>query len=98
MENLQNVLSVAFELIVTVTVAALVWTTVMAGLYQLVRERIRQVHVVAQLSAQERYIQRIDTGPAGCTPISLQQGADPCLLEEITRCVRPDYARRHSAA
>jgi hypothetical protein len=63
MENLQNVLPVAFELIVTVTVAALVWTTVMAGLYQLVRERIRQVHVVAQRSVQERYVQRTEPGP-----------------------------------
>jgi hypothetical protein len=62
-ENLQDVLSVAFELIVTVSVAALVWITVMAGLYQLVRERIRQVHVVAQRPARERYVQRIDTGP-----------------------------------
>jgi len=63
MENLQNLVSVAVELIVTVTVAALVWTTVMAGLYQLVRERIRQVHVVVQRSVQDGYVQRIDTGP-----------------------------------
>lgn len=63
MENLQNLVSVALELIVTVSVAALVWITVMAGLYQLVRERIRQFHVVAQKPVRERYIQRIDTGP-----------------------------------
>ena len=68
MENLQNVLSVSFELIVTVFVSVLVWTTVMAGLYQLVRERIRQVYVVSQRPAHERYVQRTDTGPQVAHP------------------------------
>lgn len=63
MEDLQSTMSVALELIVTISVAVLVWTTVMAGLYQLVREQIRQFHLVAQKPAQERHIQRIDTGP-----------------------------------
>jgi|GEM_PF-1678352 len=68
MENLQNVLSVASELIVTVFVSALVLTTVIAGLYQLVREGIRQVYVVSQGPAQERYVQRTDTGPQVAHP------------------------------
>ena len=63
MENLQHVLSVAFELIVTVFVATLVWTTVVAGLYQLIREGVRQVYVASQRPAQERYVQRAETGP-----------------------------------
>lgn len=63
MENFQSAMSVAVELIVTVSVAALVWITLMAGLYQLVRERIRQLHVSTRKPTQERYIGRIDTGP-----------------------------------
>jgi hypothetical protein len=62
-ENLPNFLSVTLELIVTIAVVAVVWITVVAGLYQLVRERIRQVHVSTQRPARERYVQRIDTGP-----------------------------------
>ena len=69
MENLQNVLSVAFELIVTVSVAALVWTTVMAGLYQLIRDGIhRAVYVASEIPAQERYVQRAETGPQVAHP------------------------------
>ena len=68
MENLQNVLSVASELIVTVFVAAVVWTTVMAGLYQLIRDGIRHVYVASQRSAQERYVQRTDTAPQVAHP------------------------------
>ena len=62
MESLQNELSAAFELIVTVIVAAVVWCTVVAGLYQFLREWIHQIYLVAQRLAQKRYIQRIDTG------------------------------------
>jgi hypothetical protein len=61
MENLQNVLTVALQLVVTVTVVALVWSTVMAGLYQILRERVRQVRMLAGLSAQERHTKRGDT-------------------------------------
>ena len=68
MENLQNVLSVASELIVTVFVAAVVWTTVMAGLYQLIRDGSRHVYVASQRPAQERYVQRTDTGPQVAHP------------------------------
>jgi hypothetical protein len=68
MENLQNVVSFAFELLVTVFVAALVWTTVLAGLYQLIRDWIRQVHVVTQGFAQQRYVQRPETGPQVAHP------------------------------
>jgi hypothetical protein len=62
MENLQSLLPVAFELLVTVFVVSLVWTTVVAGLYQLVREWIHQIYVTSQRPAQERYVQRTDTG------------------------------------
>jgi hypothetical protein len=68
MENLQSLLSVAFELLVTVFVVSLVWTTVVAGLYQLVREWIRQIYVTSQGSARERYGQRTDTSPQVAHP------------------------------
>ena len=70
MENLQDVLSVASELIVTAFVAAVVWTTVMAGLYQLIRDGIHNVSVAFQRPARERYIQRTDTGPQVAHPRS----------------------------
>ena len=62
-DNLQNLASSAMELIVTVSVVALVWVTLMAGIYQLIRERIRELHLFANAPAQERHVQRIDTGP-----------------------------------
>ena len=70
METLQTVMPAALELIVTGFVAVLVWTTVMAGLYQLIREGIRQVYGASQRPAQERYVQRTETGPqaAGAQP------------------------------
>jgi hypothetical protein len=68
MQNLQNVWYDGFELFVTVFVAALVWTTVLAGLYQLIRDWIRQVHVATQEFAQQRYVQRPETGPQVAHP------------------------------
>lgn len=68
MENLQHVLSVASELIVTVFVATLVWTTVVAGLCQLIREGIRQVYSVSRRAAREGYARRTDTGPQVAHP------------------------------
>lgn len=46
--TMENVMPVDCELIVTVFVTSIVWTTVLAGLYQLIRERIRQVYVISQ--------------------------------------------------
>ena len=68
MESLQNVLSVALELIVTAFVATLVWTTMMAGLYQLIRDGIRHVHVASQGAAETRYVQRTEAGPQVAHP------------------------------
>ena len=68
MESLQNLLPVALELIVTVFVATLVWTTMMAGLYQLIRDGIRHVHVASQGAAQMTYVQRTETGPPVAHP------------------------------
>ena len=68
MENLQSLLSVAFGLIVTTFVPALVWTTVVAGLCQLIREEVGQVYSVSQRAAQEAYAQRSDTGPQVAHP------------------------------
>lgn len=63
MEDPQNLVSGAIELIVAVSVAALVWITVLAGLYQLVRERLRQFHLATQRPAQDRYSHSRDAGP-----------------------------------
>jgi hypothetical protein len=68
MENLPHVLSVALELTVIIFVTTLVWATVMAGLYQLIRDGIRQVTVSTQRLAQERYSQRTETGPQVVQP------------------------------
>ena len=46
MGNLQNILSTVFGLAITYLVPAVVWVTLIAGLYQLVRDEIRQIHVV----------------------------------------------------
>jgi hypothetical protein len=63
MENLPRVVSVALELTVIISVTTLVWATVMAGLYQLIRDGIRQVTVASQRLARERYVQRTEAGP-----------------------------------
>ena len=62
MGDLQNLASTAVELVVTVSVATLVWITVMAGLYQLVRERIRRFHRAGHRPVREGFAQRIDAG------------------------------------
>jgi hypothetical protein len=68
MENLQYVLAVALELIVIIFVTTLVWATMIAGLYQLIRDGIRQVTIASQGPAQERYAQRTETGPQVAHP------------------------------
>jgi sensor domain CHASE-containing protein len=59
----ENMLSIAFGLAVSVLVSALVWTTLMAGLYQLLREQIRQAAMSVRQFAEERYVRRADAGP-----------------------------------
>ena len=58
-----DILSIAFGLAVSVLVSVLVWTTLMAGLYQLVREQLYQAALFVQQLTQERYLQRTDAGP-----------------------------------
>ena len=41
----QNTLSTIFELAVTFLVPAVVWLKLIAGLYQLIRDRIHQLHL-----------------------------------------------------
>ena len=48
MSGYQSAFSAVTELAVTFFVPAVVWTTLIAGLYQLVRDRIRQAGVVPQ--------------------------------------------------
>lgn len=60
---MEDALSVVIGLVVSVLVSALVWTTVAAGLYQLVRERLQEVVVVSQDAARKRYLHRSDAGP-----------------------------------
>ena len=60
---MENILSIAFGLTVSVLVSVLVWTTLMAGLYQLLREQIHQAASFVQRFTQERYVQRTDAGP-----------------------------------
>ena len=62
MGNLQHTMSIAFESIVVVAVVALVWITVLAGLVQLVLERIRFFQRAVKRNVREMYAQRIDTG------------------------------------
>ena len=62
MENPHSVLSVALEVIVTVSVATVVWTTLVAGLCQLIHARIRRARGVTERHAQERYAQRTEPG------------------------------------
>ena len=50
-----NWMSDILGLIVTFSVSAVVWGTLIAGLYQLVREEIRQVRMALQGSQLEGY-------------------------------------------
>lgn len=45
MGNFQDMLTTAFRLAVTLLVPAVVWTTLVAGLYQLVRDEVSRVRV-----------------------------------------------------
>lgn len=60
---MEDMLSLVIGLVVSVFVSALVWTTVAAGLYQLVRDRLHEVVVVSQDAARRRYLHRSDAGP-----------------------------------
>ena len=54
-----SLLSDAFGLVVTFFVTAIVWVTLAAGLYQLVREEVRQIRVTPRRSQElERYGQQ----------------------------------------
>ena len=60
MDNLQNVLSDITGLAVTIFVSTIVWTILIAGLYQLIRDEIRQVLIAPRRLrglAQEGYSQ-----------------------------------------
>ena len=46
MGNAHNVLAAACGLAITFVVSGMVWATLMAGLYQLVRDQIRRVRTV----------------------------------------------------
>jgi hypothetical protein len=47
MGGLENIISNVFEPIVTLFAAIVVWVVLIAGLYQLVRDRIRQIHITS---------------------------------------------------
>jgi len=57
MDNLLNSLSNVAGLAVTLFVSITVWLTLLAGLYQLIRDEIRQVQVMPRRLAQEGYSQ-----------------------------------------
>jgi hypothetical protein len=46
MGNAHNALATALGLAITFLVSGVVWTTLIAGLYQLVRDQIRRAHTV----------------------------------------------------
>jgi hypothetical protein len=46
MGNAHTALATALGLAITFLVSSVVWTTLLAGLYQLVRDRIHRVHTV----------------------------------------------------
>jgi len=50
MGNLHDSLLTVFQLGLTYVVCAVVWLTLMAGLYQVVRDKLRQVHLARQRS------------------------------------------------
>ena len=68
MENPQSLLSVALELTVTALVVTVVWTTVVAGLYQVGRDRMHRIRVAFQKPARERYAKRTATRPQVAHP------------------------------
>ncbi len=47
MGGLENIIFDVFELVVTLFVTAVVWVVLIGGLYQLVRDRIRQIHITS---------------------------------------------------
>ena len=57
MDNLPNALSAVTGLAVTLFVSVTVWITLLAGLYQLIRDEIRQVQMMPRRLTQERYSQ-----------------------------------------
>ena len=50
MGNLQDVLSTVFGMAVTFFISAIVWITLVVGLYDLVRDKIRQIRVAPRRS------------------------------------------------
>ena len=50
MNRLPDILSFVFGSMVTFLVPAIVWTVLVAGSYQLIRERIRRLWIVPQSS------------------------------------------------
>jgi hypothetical protein len=46
MGNAHNALATAIGMAITFLVSGMVWTTLIAGLYQLVRDQIRRAHAV----------------------------------------------------
>ena len=60
MGDLQNLASTAVELVVTISVATLVWVTVMAGVYQLIREWVHRFHGSLSRPVRDRYARRIE--------------------------------------
>lgn len=57
MDNLPNALSDVAGLAVTLFVSITVWLTLLAGLYQLIRDEIRQVQVMPRRLVQKGYSQ-----------------------------------------
>ncbi len=56
---MSNLLLDVFTLVMTFFVPGVVWTVLIAGLYQLIREKVRQVHVTPQRPQRlERYSQQ----------------------------------------
>ncbi len=47
MGGLENITSDVFGLVVTLFVTAVVWVVLIGGLYQLVRDRIRQIRITS---------------------------------------------------
>ena len=46
MGNVHNALATTIGLAITVLVSGVVWITLIAGLYQLVRDQLRRIHTV----------------------------------------------------
>ncbi|RLC65735.1 MAG: hypothetical protein DRI48_06330 [Chloroflexi bacterium] len=73
MSDVQNVLVAVFRLAITFIVPAVVWTTLAAGLYQLVRDNISRFHAALLGRREPAHSQKARQG-TGLRPVDGVRG------------------------